>query len=311
MNYLYNINGFNNISALENFSANIRSLYFALLEINNAVGWKEEEFKCKDTILKQRAGLRGNSAVNDARNTLKQYGLIDFRMIGKGKALYTISPFGKMYELKARQLRKNDGAKAVENRKKDEKNDDNSIVNWGENQETSGKNREENGKNLGDIQEENVQNSGGNSEETFRERRQNKAGDPLKLNQTKLNQTKLKAIAKAGEEKEKIGKVIEVFEEKIHKISQEREAEILADLIEEHGTDKVLAVIEHANESCQQKGEKVQSIKYLVSILQRWKKDEYQTPLGGKNNGSDSYRGSTTEYDIDDPWRNKPCPWRE
>ena len=82
---------------------------------------------------------------------------------------------------------------------------------------------------------------------------------------------------------EDFSKVVAVFEQCVHPIKNELEKDELIDLINTYGTDKVIAVIEHADKTQRSKNDRVQSIKYLETILKRWENSGFKE-LGGKTN---------------------------
>lgn len=79
-------------------------------------------------------------------------------------------------------------------------------------------------------------------------------------------------------------KVVAVFEQCVHPIKNELEKDSLIDLINTYGADKVIVVIRHADETQRAKGDRVQSVKYLETILKRWKNSEFKELGGDKKN---------------------------
>lgn len=84
---------------------------------------------------------------------------------------------------------------------------------------------------------------------------------------------------------EDFAKVVAVFEQCVHPIKNELEKDSLMDLINTYGADKVIVVIHHADETQRAKGDRVQSVKYLETILKRWKNSGFKELGGSKNNG--------------------------
>ncbi len=82
MSYIDLINAFWDKQEEANFTPTEISLYFFLLRISNGLGWKNP-FGSSDPKLMAALGV-GRTALTTAKNTLKQFGLIDYRA-GRGR----------------------------------------------------------------------------------------------------------------------------------------------------------------------------------------------------------------------------------
>lgn len=78
MKYIDEINGFHNLLLTNPLSSSAIALWYGLMHINNKCGWKRE-FNVTNMVLSINTGLSVQS-IHRARNTLKQAGLIDFRV---------------------------------------------------------------------------------------------------------------------------------------------------------------------------------------------------------------------------------------
>jgi hypothetical protein len=89
MNYIELIKKFWVTHELESFSTNAIALYFHLLEINNITLWKYS-FKRNNSKVCADLGI-SKTSLDNARNRLKQSGLIDFKTInGSPNVIYTL-----------------------------------------------------------------------------------------------------------------------------------------------------------------------------------------------------------------------------
>lgn len=92
MNYIREINSFYDWLELNELSVSAINLWHALMHINNKAGWITS-FTVAESVLTVKTQLNGRT-IRNARNELKQKGLIDFKTRKGGKApIYEIIPF--------------------------------------------------------------------------------------------------------------------------------------------------------------------------------------------------------------------------
>lgn len=92
MNYIQQINGFEQWAEVNMPSTGQYALYYALLAINNRAGWKEW-FKVANSTLETRIGMSAQG-IRKARSLLIEHKLIEIQIVGSNKAtLYKIVPF--------------------------------------------------------------------------------------------------------------------------------------------------------------------------------------------------------------------------
>lgn len=84
MQYITQIKAFMDLAQLKRLSTGQIALWYALMYINNKCRW-QEWFTVPNFTLESCTGLT-RRAIFDARNVLKQSGLIDFKQNGNGKA---------------------------------------------------------------------------------------------------------------------------------------------------------------------------------------------------------------------------------
>ncbi|MGM9747069.1 MAG: hypothetical protein ACI30H_08935, partial [Paludibacteraceae bacterium] len=95
MNYIQLINNFWTSNELNSFRTTEISLYFYLLDVCNRLSWKES-FKRNNRKIQVDLSISFNT-LKDARNRLKQAGLINFETrSGDGTTIYTLSNFDKV-----------------------------------------------------------------------------------------------------------------------------------------------------------------------------------------------------------------------
>lgn len=95
MNYIQLINNFWTSNELNSFRTTEISLYFYLLDVCNRLSWKES-FKRNNRKIQVDLSISFNT-LKDARNRLKQAGLINFETrSGDGNTIYTLSNFDKV-----------------------------------------------------------------------------------------------------------------------------------------------------------------------------------------------------------------------
>lgn len=91
MNYIQQINWFEQWAEMNMPSTGQYALYYALLALNNRSGWKEW-FKVANISVTERIGMTPQG-VRKARSYLVERGLIEIQMVGSNKAtLYKIVP---------------------------------------------------------------------------------------------------------------------------------------------------------------------------------------------------------------------------
>lgn len=88
MNYLKEIIAFYDYKDMNRLSAGQNALWYALMAINNKAGWKEW-FTATNKCLENQTGL-SQKGVYNAREALKEKGLIDFKKGGHNAAKYRI-----------------------------------------------------------------------------------------------------------------------------------------------------------------------------------------------------------------------------
>ena len=84
MNYIKELNGFREWLLSNELPANAVSLWYTLMSINNSARWKKR-FNAPNAIVRQLSGLTKQGLL-DARNKLKEQGLIDFEKGKRGQA---------------------------------------------------------------------------------------------------------------------------------------------------------------------------------------------------------------------------------
>lgn len=84
MNYIKELNGFREWLLSNELPANAVSLWYTLMSINNTARWKKR-FNAPNAIVRQLSGLTKQGLL-DARNKLKEQGLIDFEKGKRGQA---------------------------------------------------------------------------------------------------------------------------------------------------------------------------------------------------------------------------------
>lgn len=99
MNYLAEINAFYDLIQIKQLSTGQINLWHALMHINNRCAWIEW-FTVSNLTLELNTGM-SRSGVAKARNSLKQYGLIDFKANGTKATSYKMITM-----LKSKQERK-------------------------------------------------------------------------------------------------------------------------------------------------------------------------------------------------------------
>lgn len=97
MNYLLEINLFYNFVQMKQLSTGQIALWHALMNINNKCAWIEW-FNVSNQMLKLITGL-SRTGIQKARNTLKQYGLIDFKSNGTKATKYHLIPIAKSVQI--------------------------------------------------------------------------------------------------------------------------------------------------------------------------------------------------------------------
>ena len=90
MNYIREINAFYDLVQVKRLSTGQIALWHALMHINNKCSWAEW-FTVPNLTLQLISGL-SRKGIYNARNTLKQYGLIDFKSNGTKATSYKIIP---------------------------------------------------------------------------------------------------------------------------------------------------------------------------------------------------------------------------
>lgn len=90
MNYIREINAFYDLVQVKQLSTGQIALWHALMHINNKCSWAEW-FTVPNLTLQLISGL-SRKGIYNARNTLKQHGLIDFKSNGTKAASYKIIP---------------------------------------------------------------------------------------------------------------------------------------------------------------------------------------------------------------------------
>lgn len=90
MNYIREINAFYDLVQVKQLSTGQIALWHALMHINNKCSWAEW-FTVPNLTLELISGL-SRKGIYNARNTLKQHGLIDFKSNGTKATSYKIIP---------------------------------------------------------------------------------------------------------------------------------------------------------------------------------------------------------------------------
>ena len=90
MNYIREINAFYDLVQVKQLSTGQIALWHALMHINNKCSWAEW-FTVPNLTLQLISGL-SRKGIYNARNTLKQHGLIDFKSNGTKATSYKIIP---------------------------------------------------------------------------------------------------------------------------------------------------------------------------------------------------------------------------
>lgn len=90
MNYIREINAFYDLVQVKQLSTGQIALWHALMHINNKCSWAEW-FTVPNLTLQLISGL-SRKGIYNARNTLKQHGLIDFKSNGTKATSYRIIP---------------------------------------------------------------------------------------------------------------------------------------------------------------------------------------------------------------------------
>ena len=92
MKYIDEINAFNDWLETNPIPTPSIALWYGLMAICNKTGWKKE-FNAANSVLEIKTGL-SKQAIHRARNTLKQSGLIDFKVRqGQQSTVYLLIPF--------------------------------------------------------------------------------------------------------------------------------------------------------------------------------------------------------------------------
>lgn len=95
MNYIEQIRGFWRSHEIDVFPTNVIALYFYLLEVNNKASWVTS-FKRNNSKVCADLGM-SYPTLNNARNRLKQAGLVDFATKnGSANVTYTLKDFLKV-----------------------------------------------------------------------------------------------------------------------------------------------------------------------------------------------------------------------
>lgn len=95
MTLIDHFNAFQQVSKLRGFSANVRSLYFAILDEFNALRYPSE-IVLENTYLQHLSGIRSTSSFSEARNILINAGLIKFKKINSQRQKYALAePYAK------------------------------------------------------------------------------------------------------------------------------------------------------------------------------------------------------------------------
>ncbi|AQX84011.1 hypothetical protein ELBR111191_14705 [Elizabethkingia bruuniana] len=100
MNYLAAINNFWSMNEIHSFHSNEIALYFYLLRVNNLCSWKES-FKHNNYKIMAAINISSFKTLSNARNKLKQSGLIDFKTKnGSAETEYSLSTLVKNTKVK-------------------------------------------------------------------------------------------------------------------------------------------------------------------------------------------------------------------
>lgn len=93
MNYITEIKAFHDVVQINGLSTGQIALWYALMYINNKCAW-QEWFTVPNMVLELNTGL-SRQGIYNARNVLKQYGLIDFKSKTTKAALYKMNTLSK------------------------------------------------------------------------------------------------------------------------------------------------------------------------------------------------------------------------
>lgn len=89
MNYIHQLNAFNDLLEVKSLSTGQIALWHALMAINNKCTWIEW-FTVSNKVLEIKTGGLSRQGIYNARNALKQAGLIDFMSNGTKATSYKI-----------------------------------------------------------------------------------------------------------------------------------------------------------------------------------------------------------------------------
>lgn len=101
MNYIKELNAFRNWLLLNELSTSAIALWYTLMAINNMTGW-QEWFAVPNSTLQQLTNL-SKQGLDNARNQLKNRGLIDYQkgkkgQAGKYKMISLVNSFDQSYD---------------------------------------------------------------------------------------------------------------------------------------------------------------------------------------------------------------------
>lgn len=263
INLLANFLGFTRRARELNLPDTDRAIYFELLNENNVIGLDVAEFRLSNALLEMQAGS-SERKVRDAKNRLKQAGLIDFKVIGTGRGATNIF---RLTPLKSNG-RPNDDQMPTERRPNGDAMTTDSRPN-------------------GDrVATDSRQKTAENVAISIEESHSDAVYEAPKSNKRKENQSKENSSASSREKKfddENFARVVSEFQKKLRPLVP-NDAENLADLIDEFSVDRVLKAIEAADIWQSVSKKRIYNhVKYLRSILIRMRNDE----IGGGANGRD------------------------
>ena len=93
MKYIDEINAFHDWLCFNQISQSAVALWYALMHLNNKCGWKSE-FNASNMMVSVHSGGLSIQSIHRGRNTLKQAGLIDFKVRpGQQSTIYKINSF--------------------------------------------------------------------------------------------------------------------------------------------------------------------------------------------------------------------------
>ena len=104
MNYINAINNFWSMNEVYSFSPTEIALYFYLLRVNNLCSWKQY-FNHNNYKVMASINVKDLRTLSNARNKLKQAGLIDFRTRnGSAEANYSLFTSANYAEVEEKKL---------------------------------------------------------------------------------------------------------------------------------------------------------------------------------------------------------------